>query len=215
MNETRLLVARMRTLAALGSATLHELRGAANALALQVELLTSHAGDGDPASDGLLRRIAILREERRRLVAIAEAFLRQAATPDSRAAAFDLDELCAAAAALTRPAAVQRGIRLEYERGLAPIRVLGRRDALLDVVAELLLDVLAGAATGSAVRVTAEREAPGGRVSLAGGAPSAAVVERLGADAEWAGARLGAEGSPVLLELVAAPADAEETDREA
>src|SRR5262245_55823352 len=214
MNENRLLVARMRTLAAVSNATLHELRGAANALALQVELLSSRSGDGD-APDDLARRIAILRDERRRLVSVAEAFLRQALLPDPEPRAFDPGELATAAVALVRPKAIELRTTIEPPTAPAPAPdVFARRDVVLDVVVDLLLDCLGGGTNSDGMRVNVAPSPTGMQIVLRGATPSAEALRRAAELLEWAGARLGNDGSATAIDLPAAETD-EEAEREA
>src|SRR5262245_58309147 len=133
MNDDLLVDARMRALALLSGPTLHELRGAANALALHLQLLAI-----EPHDDEMLARrqrsLAAADDGRRRLFDIAEVFVRHAVIPDASATEFDLARVTGDAVALSRPYAVHRRVDMTIAPGNGAAPARGRRDVVSQVV---------------------------------------------------------------------------------
>src|SRR5262249_24613615 len=131
MNEDLLVDARIRALSRLSGATIHELRGAANSVALHLQLLSLEPRDDDDDVERRRRSLAAVDDGRRRLFDIAEVFVRHAVVPDPRPSEFDLVRVTGDAVALSRPYAVQRRVdmTLAPSEDVAP-HVRGRREVL-------------------------------------------------------------------------------------
>src|SRR4029453_19237947 len=103
MNEDLLVGARIRALSRLSGATMHELRGAANSVALHLQLLTMESRPDDDDAERRQRSLAAVDDGRRRLFDIAEVFVRHAVLPDAKPTEFDLARVTGDAVALARP----------------------------------------------------------------------------------------------------------------
>jgi signal transduction histidine kinase len=210
MNEDLLVDARIRALSRLSGATMHELRGAANSVALHLQLLALEPHDDDDV-ERRRRSLAAVDDGRRRLFDIAEVFVRHTVLPDLRPSEFDLARLTGDAVALSRPYAVQRRVDMT----LAPTRlapaVRGRRDVVSQVLLDLLLDMLDRAGNGGSVDVAVESENGAGAVHAALRVVSPdrpPDVERVaGAEAamQWAGGELRHDGDRLVLRLPVPP----------
>ena len=215
MNEELLVDARMRTLCMLSGPTIHELRGAANVLALHLQLLAIEPTD-DEAVERRQRSLAAANDGRRRLFDIAEAFVRHATLPDARDGAFDLGPVAEDAVALARPYALHRRVEVTLATPTAATRVRGRRDAVLQTLLDLLLAMLVRMAQGGKVAVAVEPGTENAQVilrpSVAGSMPDAELLARTGSTAEWAGGMLRVNGEGVMLQLpVSLPGDPDES----
>ena len=206
MNEDLLVDARIRALSRLSGATMHELRGAANSVALHLQLLTiAPLEDDDP--ERRQRSLAAVDDGRRRLFDIAEVFVRHTVVPDARPSEFDLVRVTGDAVALSRPYAVARRVDMT----LAPPRlapaVRGRRDVVSQVMLDLLLDMLDRAGDGGSVDVTVESENGAGavraalRASSTDTTPDAERVARAESAMRWAGGELRRDGDGLVLRL--------------
>jgi signal transduction histidine kinase len=181
--------ARMRSLARLARPTAHELRGASNTLAIHLELLAG-ALEESPDADARRRSaryLAVLREENRRLLGMANAFLEIAALPGGPPGEVDLAALVSSVVRAVRPLATERRVQLE-STDVAPIRRLvpdqeGCRQRLLDAA----LDALGEAPPGATVQVGLCPDGVHASVSVEGGAaaetlvPLAPAPEQIGA----------------------------------
>jgi signal transduction histidine kinase len=207
MNEELLVDARMRTLCMLSGPTIHELRGAANVLALHLQLLSLEATD-DEAIARRERSLAAADEGRRRLFDLAEAFVRLAALPDLHETAFDLARVTGDAVALARPYAAQRRIDLVASLASTPIAVQGRRDVVLQTVLDLLVALLERLPGGSRVDVAVEPHGDGQatvRMTASDAALDAALVARATAAMEWSGGTLRVGDGSIEVRLPGAP----------
>jgi signal transduction histidine kinase len=209
MTEDQLVHARMRTLSTLSGATVHELRGAANSLALHLQLLSLEPDD-EAARDRHRRSLALADAGRRRLFDMAEVFVRHTTLPDPSETTFDLARLAADSVALARPYAAHRGIDVTVVADASTPAVAGRREAVAQTMLELLVDLLQATPHGVALQLTVEPA--NGRVSVRfpapPTAPDPATVDRHDATMRWAGgtARRLTDGG-LTLELPAAPPD--------
>lgn len=205
MSEHRetLADARLRTLATLRSATVHELRGAANTLALHLQLLQSEITRAD--SGRLERSLAVLDDERRRLLAIAEAFIGHATIPDDGASAFDLGAVMGSALRLARPYASQRYVRLIAQDPTPAIQVMGRRDAVGQALVDVVLGLIERTARQGEIAARLAVEDGTARVSLrpsqTTGDWNSDVLQRVEWGMEWAGGRVQAGDTDVVVEL--------------
>src|SRR5947207_5551067 len=127
MNEELLVEARMRTRGMLSGPTIHELRGAANVLALHLQLLSIEPTD-DESIERRQRSVAAADQGRRRLFDIAETFVRLSQVPDTVEGEFDLARVTADVVAIARPLAVQRRVDLTCSAPPGARRVRARRD---------------------------------------------------------------------------------------
>jgi signal transduction histidine kinase len=197
--------ARLRTLAALRSATVHELRGAANTLALHLQLLQSEMSRSE--SPRLERSLTVLDDERRRILALAEAFMGLATIPDDGTGTFDLGTTAANTVRLARPYAAQRYVRLVGEQALGSQQVVGRRDVIAQALVDLLLGLIDRtprqgevavqlATENGAIHVRFQPSATTGDWNPAARAHAESAIE-------WAGGRLHAGDTDVAVELPA------------
>jgi hypothetical protein len=204
MDDTQLVDARMRTLSALSGPTMHEIRGAANNLALHLQVLAIEPRDDDAVARRE-RSLAAADDGRRRLFDLAEVFVRHAVLPDSRRTEFDLTRLTDDAVALSRPYASQRrvGVTLASKGTAAP--VIGRRDVVSQVMLDLLLGLLDRAPHGSSVEVAVEPRSGGAHTALRAGAttPDPSLVARAEQAMQWAGGALRIDDGRFVLELPA------------
>ncbi len=205
MNDDLLVDARMRALSLLSGPTLHELRGAANTIALHLQLLAM-----EPRDDEMLARrkhsLAAADDGRRRLFDIAETFMRHAVVSDTQPSDFDLARVTGDAVALSRPYAVQRRVDMTIapNDGARPVR--GRRDVVSQVMLELLLGLLDSASNGGSIEIAVDHDGRAVRTALrsSGAAPDAAVLARAESSMRWAGGALHQDGGHIVLELPAA-----------
>ena len=206
MNEDLLVDARIRALSRLSGATIHELRGAANSVALHLQLLTMEA-QRDDDGERRQRSLAAVDDGRRRLFDIAEVFVRHAVIPDARPSEFDLARVTGDAVALSRPYAVQRRVDMTLAPSRMAPAVHGRRDVVSQVMLDLLLDMLDRAPDGGSVDVTVESENGAGavraalRTSSAQTTPDADSVARAESAMQWAGGELRQDGDGLVLRL--------------
>jgi|SRR5688572_16781267 signal transduction histidine kinase len=207
MNEELLVDARMRTLCLLSGPTIHELRGAANVLALHLQLLSVEPTDDDAVARRE-RSLAAIDDGRRRLFDIAETFVRLATVPDLCEKTFDLARVASDAVALGRPYAVQRRVDLVAAPAMGPVTVRGRPDVVLQTVLDLLLALLERLPNGSAVDVTVTTDGDGHamvRMAAPDAALDAALVTRATGAMEWSGGTLRVDGGMIEIRLPAAP----------
>jgi signal transduction histidine kinase len=204
MNHDLLVDARMRTLSALSGATMHELRGAANSLALHLQLLSIEPSDDDTAARRR-RSLAAVDDGRRRLFDIAEVFVRHAAMPDTRESEFDLARVTGDAVALSRPYAAHRRVEVTIAPSPVTLPVLGRRDVVSQVVLDLLLGFLDRAPHGASIDVRVGHGTGAVQTELSsstpGATPDAAVVARAESAMEWAGGTLRLDDGSIVLQL--------------
>jgi signal transduction histidine kinase len=212
MNEDLLVDARIRALSRLSGATMHELRGAANTVALHLQLLTMESRPDDDEDVGRRQRsLAAVDDGRRRLFDIAEVFVRHAVVPDAKPTEFDLARVTGDAVALLRPYAVARRVDMTLAPTQVAPAVRGRRDVVSQVMLDLLLDMLDRAANGGSVDVTVESENGAGavRAALRGSSPDttpdAECVARAESAMQWAGGELRHDGNGVVLRLPVPP----------
>ncbi len=211
MNEDLLVDARMRALSRLSSATIHELRGAANSVALHLQLLSLEPRDDDD-DERRRRSLAAVDDGRRRLFDMAEVFVRHAVVPDPRPSEFDLVRVTGDAVALSRPYAVQRRVDMTLSPSdeVAP-QVRGRREVVSQVMLDLLLDMLDRVPNGGSIDVAVERENGAAivrtalRTSSTDGAPDAARVARAESAMQWAGGELRHDAGGLALLLPVPP----------
>jgi signal transduction histidine kinase len=209
MNDELLVEARMRTLGVLSGPTIHELRGAANVLALHLQLLSIEPTD-DEAIERRQRSLAAADQGRRRLFDVAETFVRLANVPETTECDFDLARVTADTVALARPLAVQRRVDLTLSAPPDARRVHGRRD----VVAQTLLDVLVGAlgesSGGDEIVVTVGAQARDVHVDVRTAAAKAldvSFVDRVTSAMQWAGGSLRVADDGVHVELPEVPGE--------
>jgi signal transduction histidine kinase len=206
MTEDQLVEARMRTLSALSGATVHELRGAANSLALHLQLLTVEP-ETDEVRERQRRSLALADQGRRRLFDIAEVFVRHAMVPDPREGAFDLAAVAADAVALARPYAVAR-CRAELTIAVEQITppVVGRRDVVAQALLDLLVDILDRSEQGAKLEIALEPNDRHVRVVIrAAAVPDSRAFDRFTVATGWAGGSVRRlDDGSVVLEL---PAD--------
>jgi signal transduction histidine kinase len=211
MTEDQLVHARMRTLSMLSGATVHELRGAANSLALHLQLL-SLATEDDAAVERHRRSLALADEGRRRLFELAEVFIRQATLPDVSESTFDLARLAADTVALARPYAAHRRVDVTVAADATTPPVAGRRDVLAQALLDHLVHLLDRAEQGAALEIVVE---PSDRdvcvrLSALASRADAEAIDRLESTTRWAGgtARRLDDGG-LALALPAAPRNEE------
>ena len=204
MNDQILADARMRTLCRLSAPTIHELRGAANALALHVQLLGVDPGDGD-GRERRERSLVAADEGRRRLFDIAETFVRHATLPDSQPGTFDLARITHDAVALSRPYAVQRRVAMTIAATAAAAPVHGRRDVVWQVLVDALLGLCDGSPHGAAVEVATAARGEDATVRAHGSqaALDPELVERWASVMQWAGGSLRVDDGTIVIGLPA------------
>jgi signal transduction histidine kinase len=190
---------------------MHELRGAANSVALHLQLLTMESRPDDDDPERRQRSLAAVDDGRRRLFDIAEVFVRHAVVPDAKPTEFDLARVTGDAVALSRPYAVARRVEMNLApTGLAPA-VCGRRDVVSQVMLDLLLDMLDRTPNGGSVDVRVESENGAGvvlaalRASSPETTPDAERVARAASAIKWAGGELRHDGNGVVLRLPVPP----------
>jgi signal transduction histidine kinase len=192
----------------LSGPTIHELRGAANVLALHLQLLAMEPAD-DAAIERRRRSLAAADDGRRRLFDIAETFVRHAGLLDASPGEFDLARVADAAIALSRPYALQRRVTVTTPPHGAATTVVGRRDVVAQVLLDLLLDLLDRAPAGGTLALSVGPNGDGIRIALGSPAasvtPDAALLERAEAGMRWAGGTLRTGDGEVAIELPAAP----------
>ena len=203
MNEESLVDARLRALCMLSGPTIHELRGAANVLALHLQLLTV-----EPTDDAALARrqksLAAADDGRRRLFEIAETFVRLTTVPDLAEHDFDLGRVTADAVTLARPYALQRRVGVTFTPTSEPTVVHGRRDVVSQTLLDLLLVLLAQSSNGAALEIGIDVVADRVQVTLRSSVIAAlepSLAERAGSAMEWAGGALRNEDGSVYLQL--------------
>jgi signal transduction histidine kinase len=210
MNEDLLVDARIRALSRLSGATMHELRGAANSVALHLQLLTITPHDDDD-EERRRRSLAAVDDGRRRMFDIAEVFVRHAVLPTAKPTEFDLLRVTGDAVALSRPYAVQRRVDVTLAPSGLASAVRGRRDVVSQVMLDLLLDMLDRAPSGASVDITVKSENGAGvvRAALRGSspetAPDAERVARAASAMQWAGGELRHDGDGLELRLPVPP----------
>jgi signal transduction histidine kinase len=205
MTEEELVAARMRMLSTLSGATVHELRGAANSLALHLQVLNIEP-DTDELRERQRRSLALVDQGRQRLFALAEVFVRHASAPDLRQATFDMAAVAADAVALARPYAVTtHRAELTLDADLITRPVSGRRDVVLQALVELLVHMLDGAETGARIAVGVEPNDRRVRVVIRSTVtPEPTTFDRLDAAIRCAGGTAHREHGALALELPAA-----------
>ena len=209
MNDELLVEARMRTLGTLSGPTIHELRGAANVLALHLQLLTIEPTD-DEAVERRQRSLAAADQGRRRLFDIAETFVRFANLPETAECDFDLARVTADTVALARPLAVQRRVDLTVSAPTEPRRVHGRRDVVAQTLLDTLVAVLTGSAGGDEVEITVGGQARNVHVDVraaAAKALDASFVDRATSAMQWAGGSLRVADDGVHVEVPGVPGE--------
>jgi hypothetical protein len=208
MNENLLVDARIRTLSRLSSATMHELRGAANSVALHLQLLTIEPEDDD-AFARRRRSLAAVDDGRRRMFDIAEVFVRHAVLPDARPIEFDVGRVAADAVALAHPYAVQRRVEMRLAPTAATTKVLGRRDVVSQVLLDLMLSMLDRTDGGGTIDVAVQPGAQDVRVaitsSVPGTTPDAETVDRVESAMRWAGGDLRCDAGNFVVRLPVPP----------
>ena len=203
MNEESLVDARLRALCMLSGPTIHELRGAANVLALHLQLLTI-----EPTDDAALARrqksLAAADDGRRRLFDIAETFVRLTTIPDVAEREFDLGRITADAVALARPLAAQRRVGITLTAATEPCAVHGRRDVVSQALLDLVLALLERSSNGAALEVGVD--GAGDRVQVVLRSPAIAgldplLLDQIGSTVAWAGGALRTDDGGVYLAL--------------
>jgi len=199
----------MRTLGMLSGPTIHELRGAANVLALHLQLLTIEPTD-DEAVERRQRSLAAADQGRRRLFDIAETFVRLANLPVTAECDFDLARMAADAVALARPLAVQRRIDLTLSAPSEARRVRGRRDVVAQTLLDALVAVLTASAGGDEVAVIVGGQARDVHVEVRTAAAKAldvSFVDRATSAMQWAGGSLRVADDGVHVEVPGVPGE--------
>ena len=199
----------MRTLGMLSGPTIHELRGAANVLALHLQLLAIEPTD-DEAIERRQRSLAAADQGRRRLFDIAETFVRLASLPDTAECDFDIARVTADAVALARPLAAQRRIDLTLSAPSEPRRVHGRRDVVAQTLLDAIVAVLAGSAGGDEVEITVSSPARDVHVDVraaAAKALDASFVDRATSAMQWAVGSLRVADDGVHVEVPGVPGE--------
>ena len=214
MNEELLADARMRTLCMLSGPTIHELRGAANVLALHLQLLAIEPTDDD-AVERRRRSLAAADDGRRRLFDIAETFVRHAILPNARDGEFDLARTAGDAVALARPYAMHRRVDMTLAPPTVTAPVRGRRDVVSQTLVDLLLAMLERLPQGGTLDVAVAprpRDAHATlRPSLPEAVPDAETIARAGSAMEAAGGTLCVSDGSVLVQLpISLPGDSDE-----
>lgn len=210
-----LVDARLRTLCRLSGPTIHELRGAANVLALHLQLLAMDAQDGD--GDGEARRkksLAAADDGRRRLFDIAEAFVRHAAPPDAGSRVFDLARTVADAVALARPYAAHRRVDLDFASATSAARAWGRRDVVTQVLLDLMLALLDRTPHGGSLHVGVDAGREHAQAVLRASAHDAfdpALLARVQSGMQWAGGSLHADDGVIVRLPVPPPGESDES----
>jgi len=209
MNDELLVEARMRTLGMLSGPTIHELRGAANVLALHLQLLTIEPTD-DEAIERRQRSVVAADQGRRRLFDIAETFVRLASMPETIESDFDLARVAVDAVALARPLAVQRRVDLTVSAPSDPRRVHGHRDVVAQTLLDALVAVLTGSAGGDEVQVTVGGQARDVHLDVptaAANSLDAPFIDRATSAMEWAGGSLRVADDGVHVEMPGVPGE--------
>jgi signal transduction histidine kinase len=187
MTEDQLVEARMRTLSTLSGATVHELRGAANSLALHLQLLNAEP-DTDELRERQRRSLALADQGRRRLFDMAEVFVRHASVPDGREGAFDVAAVAADAVALARPyASAKRRVELTMAARVAT-PVVGRPDVVAQVLLDLLVHVVDRTEPGATIDIAVEsKDRRAAILFRADAGADAGAFDRLASAMAWAG----------------------------
>ena len=199
----------MRTLGMLSGPTIHELRGAANVLALHLQLLSIEPTD-DEAIERRQRSLAAADQGRRRLFDIAETFVRLANLPETTECDFDLARVTAEVVALVRPLAVQRRIDLVLSAPSEARRTHGRRDVVAQTLLDTLVAIMVASAGGDEVEVTVGSQARDVHVDVraaAAKALDASFADRATSAMQWAGGSLRVADDGVHVEMPGVPGE--------
>jgi signal transduction histidine kinase len=209
MKDELLVEARMRTLGMLSGPTIHELRGAANVLALHLQLLSNEPTD-DESIERRQRSLDAADQGRRRLFDVAETFVRLANVPETTECDFDLARVTTDAVALARPLAVQRRVDLILSAPADARRVHGRRDVVAQTLLEVLVGALRESSGGDEVVVTVDAQARDVHVDVrtaAAKAFDASFVDQATSAMQWAGGSLRVTDDGVHVEVPGVPGE--------
>jgi signal transduction histidine kinase len=209
MKDELLVEARMRTLGMLSGPTIHELRGAANVLALHLQLLSLEATD-DESIERRERSRAAADQGRRRLFDIAETFVRLSQVPETAEGEFDLARVTADVVAVARPLAVQRRVDLTCAAPTIARRVHGRRDVVAQALLDVLVALLSLSAGGDEVDVAVGPQARDVHVHVRAAAAKALAppfVDQATSAVQWAGGTLRVADDGVHVEVPGIPGE--------
>ena len=199
----------MRTLGMLSGPTIHELRGAANVLALHLQLLTIEPTD-DEAIERRQRSLAAADQGRRRLFDIAETFVRLAHVPETVEGEFDLARVTTDVVALARPLAIQRRVDLSCAAPADARKVKGRRDVVAQTLLDVLVTILARAEGGDEVAVMVGDQARNVHVDVRAAAAKAldpSFVDQAASAVQWGGGTLRVGDDGVHVEVPGVPGE--------
>ncbi len=209
-----LVDARLRTLSQLSGPTIHELRGAANVLALHLQLLANDSQDDDDAAARRQKSVAAADDGRRRLFDIAETFVRHAGPPDATALEFDLVRVVGDVVALARPYSAHRRSTLVAASGPASAPACGRRDVVTQVLLDVTLALLDRTPVGGTLELGVETDGDHVQAWLRGsastGAFDPALLARAQSGMQWAGGSLHA-GDRVSVRMPVPPGESDES----
>jgi signal transduction histidine kinase len=157
-----LSLARLRSLARVVRAFVHDVRGAAGAIGLHTELMEGNlASVDDSASVERQRRyLAVVRQEQERIVELVEGFAGLMTVGRGPDAAFDLAAAVREIGAVLRALAKQRTVCLEVVAPPHPVCVTAAREEVRQRVLDLGLAAVEGAPAQSTVTLVL-RETPG------------------------------------------------------
>ncbi len=169
---------RLRALGQLGAGIAHQLRNAATGARMAIELHQRQCGSEDEGLDVALAQLQLMESYVQRILSLGQPGPTQRET-------VDLAALACEAAELVRPACRHGRIELDVQAAEPPPAVLAQRDALRDLLVNLLLNAIDAARRGAGpprVRLRVETD-PGRRavvqVEDSGAGPGEEVRERL------------------------------------
>ncbi len=172
---------RLRTLGQLGAGMAHQLRNAATGARMAIELHQREcpAGEADESLGVAMRQLRLMESYLQRFLALG----RGRPTPHQR---LSLAGLLEDVVELVRPACAHARIELQWQKCAEPLEVLGDREALEQLLVNLVLNAVeaAGRQGDGPAQVSVElvRKSPGRvllRVGDSGPGPAAGMQQRL------------------------------------
>jgi signal transduction histidine kinase len=150
------LATRYRTLAALHATAAHDVKGALNALALNLELVRRTAAPSEPRQGTLERALGALQREIDRLGDLVASILDESRRDSSAAEPIDCSAMAASIAKLIGPSAARQGIAVEVRTPPAPLEARGRADWIQQALLNLAHNALDAMPDGGRLLISVE-----------------------------------------------------------